>query len=146
MPKIYDESDLFWTSLGDFHLGGDGDLQDTEHDPLRSLVQEIKTRVEADQGDWENFPDLRAAIGDFVGQPNNKQTAESIKTRIIAALTQDGFVHSKDLKVMYVPINVDHLLYRISIQVAPTVRNRNSSQLIYNLLYSYSDNNVYFVR
>lgn len=146
MAKIYDDSDLFWTSRGDYYLGGNGDIQDTEHDPLRSLVQEIKTRVEADQNDWDVFPNLGAGISDFVGEPNNKQTAENIKTRIIASLIADGLVNSKDLKVMYVPVNVDHLLFRISLQVTPTVRNRNSTQLIYNLLYSYSDNNIYFVR
>lgn len=146
MPKVYDDSDLFWTSRGDLLLGGDGDIQDTEHDPLRSIVQEIKTRVEADQGDWETFPDLGAGISDFVGEPSNKQTAEKIKTRIISALLADGLINSKDLKVMYLVVNVDHLLYRISLKVAPTIRNRNSTQLIYNLLYSYSDNNISFVR
>lgn len=146
MPKVYDNNDLFWTARGDYYIAGNGDLQDTKEDPLRSLVQETRTRVEADKEDWENFPDLGAAIADFVGQPNNKETAEAIKTRIISSLTADGFVQTKDLKVRYMPVNIDHLLFRISYSVAPTVANRNSTQLIYNLVYSYSDNNVYFVR
>lgn len=146
MAQVYDNTDFFWTARGDFFLGGNGDIQDTEDDPLRSLIQEIKTRIEGNQYDWENNPEIGAGIGDFVGEPNNKQTAEAIKTRIINALTSDGFIQTKDIKVKYMPVNSDHILFRISVDVAPTVTNRSSTQILYNLVYSYSNNNVYSVR
>jgi len=145
MAQIYDNTDLFWTSRGDYLIGGDGDISDTEYDPLRSVVQEIKTRIEADQGDWKNFPSVGADIADFVGEPNNVTTAEAVKTRIISALARDGFINTNDMKVKYMPVDRDKLLVRIIIKVAPTARNANSETLTLNALYSFSDNNVYFM-
>jgi len=146
MAKNYDNTDFFWTSRGDLLIGGAGDLEDTNSDPLRSLIQEVKTRIEADQGDWRPFPNLGATISDFVGEPNNQTTADNIKVRIISALAQDGFVNTKDMEIKYMPVSIDHLLIRISFKVSPTTKNKNSTQLLYNLLYNYSDNNIYFIR
>lgn len=142
--QIYDRIDLFWTSRGDYFIS-EGDLTDTFYDPLRSVVQEIKTRIEADQGDWENFPTVGAGIRDFVGEPNNANTAEMVKTRLISSLARDGLINTKDITVKYLPISHDKLMVRISIKVAPTARNASSEVLILNLVYSYSDNNVYFM-
>lgn len=146
MARVYDKTDVVWTNRGDMCISGDGDLQDTSFDPLRSLSQEINTRIESDQGDWKSFPDIGASISDFVGEPNNKITAEAIKTRIIGALAQDGFIHTSDMKIKYMPIDRESIIFRISLKVAPTALNGNSTELVQNILYNYSDNNVYFVR
>jgi phage baseplate assembly protein W len=146
MAQIHDRTDLFWTSRGDIKIGGDADLMDTEYDPLRSFVQEIETRVAADQGDWKNFPNVGSGISDFVGEPNNAATAEAIKTRVISALARDGFIRTRDMKIKYMPVDIDKLLLRASFKVAPTARNVNTETLVRTMLYSYSDNNVYFVR
>jgi hypothetical protein len=144
MPRIYDKIDMLWTSRGDYFIS-EGDLMDTQHDPLRSLLQEMKTRVEADQGDWRVFEDVGANLRDFVGEPNDEQTAELIKTRITAAFARNGFVHTQDIKLQYMPVARDKLLVRASISVAPTARNASSEVLIRHFLYNYSDNNVYFI-
>jgi len=144
MARNYDRTDLLWTSRGDYFIA-DGDLRDTFSDPLRSLWQECRTRIEANQGDWIVYPNTGANIGDFVGEPNNKETAESIKTRITASLCADSFIHSKDLKIQYAPIARDKLMFRLSISVAPTTANGSSDTLTKTLLYNYSDNNVYFM-
>jgi hypothetical protein len=146
MAKNYDNTDLFWTSRGDFLIGGAGDLEDTDQDPLRSFIQEVKTRIEADQGDWRLSPNLGSSISDFVGEPNDQITADNIRVRIIATLSRDGFVNTKDMTIKYMPVSKDHLLIRISFRVAPTTKNKNSTQLLYNVLYNYSDNNIYFIR
>jgi len=146
MARVYDKTDALWTSRGDMVISGDGDILDTSFDPLRSLIQEVNTRIEADQGDWKNFPDVGSDISDFVGEANNKVTAEAIKTRIISALARDGFIHNADMKVKYMPIDRETIIFRLSLKVAPTASNRNSTELTQNILYNYSDNNVYFVR
>jgi hypothetical protein len=146
MAQIYDRTDLLWSSRGDLYISGDGDLMDTEHDPLRSFIQEVRTRAESDQGDWKNFPNLGANISDFVGEPNNPITAESIRTRVLGALARDGFVNTRDMKIKYMPIDRDKLLLRLSLTVAPTARNGNTQVVTYNMIYSYSENNVYSVR
>ena len=126
-------------------IDNEGDLMDTYYDPLRSLYQEIKTRVAANPGDWRVFPTVGAAIGDLVGEANNPETAQSIIVRIRSALARDGFINTGDMKVQVMPIGMDKLLLRLSVEVAPTAKNASSELLVRNLVYSYSDNNVYFV-
>ena len=145
MARNYDKNDCLWTSRGDYFISGDGDIMDTSHDPLRSLLQEIRTRCESDQGDWIVFPAVGSDLRDFVGEPNNQYTAESIKTRITAALARDSFIHTKDISIKYMPVDREKLLIRATIKVAPTAANGNSDSLTRTMLYNYSDNNVYFV-
>ena len=144
MAKVYDRTDFVWSSRGDFVFNS-GDLLDTDYDPLRSLVQEVRTRVKSDIRGWKPFPDIGANLSDYVGEPNNKSTAEAIKTRVIASLTQNSFVAIQDLKVMYAPVTEERLMIRITIAVAPTGRNGSSQSLTLNMIYSYSDNNVYYI-
>jgi len=144
MAQVYDKVDCFWSSRGDFMISGEGDILTTEFDPLRSLAQEIHTRIESDQGDWVVFPATGSNLRDFVGEANSPYIAESIKTRIHGSLTRDGFINNKDINIQYMPIDRDKLLVRLSVKVAPTALNGNSSLLVLNSIYNYSDNNVYF--
>jgi hypothetical protein len=146
MARDYDKTDLVWTSRGDLFVGSEGDLMDTEYDPLRSVVQEILTRLRADFGDWQFAPNIGAQLSDFVGEPNNKTNAENIKSRILSILSKDNLVGTRDVNIRYIPITHDRLMYRVSLKVAPTPRNGNSETLVMNFMYSYSDNNVYSVR
>lgn len=145
MPRIYDATDLAWTSRGDLVIGHDGDLYDTSTDPLRSIFQEIRTRVMSDLGDWLMYPDVGASISDFVGEPNNKIVAEAIKTRIIASLARHGLVAREDVSIRYMPVDIDQILFRVSLSVMPTARNAGSANLQINLLYNYAENNVFTV-
>lgn len=145
MPKNYDNTDLLWTTRGDIVLGHDGDIMDTFYDPLRSVVQECRTRLKGDLGDWLFHQDICAAISDYVGEPNNKVTAESIKTRIRVALSKYGLIMNEDMKIVYVPIDIDKIMFRISLSVASTARNVGSNEILIQFLYSYAENNVYIV-
>ena len=144
MPKNYDATDFLWTSRGDYYIK-DGDLMDTEEDPLRSVSTEIKTRASSDQGAWKTFPNVGSSISDFVGDPNNKATAEGIKTRIQSALTKNGFINKRDLKIRYAPVSAEKLLVRISLKVAPTAKNRYSEELRLTGLYNYKEDQVAFL-
>jgi len=142
-PQVYDKNDLAWTSRGDYVVAHNGDIMDTNTDPLRSLYQEVKTRIKSNIGDWKLNQNVGASLGDFVGEPNNKMTAESIKTRIKTSLTKDGFINSKDIKIKYMPVDVDMLMFRVSIEVAKTAKNAGSENLKINVIYNYSENNIY---
>ncbi len=143
MAQVYDDTDLLWTARGDLAISHNGDIMDTYDDPLRSFVQEIRTRLASDLGEWVQFPTVGATLSDYVGRPNNKMTAESIKTRITSSLTRDGLVNSRDLKVMYAPIAIDRILFRLSIDVAPTALNAGSDSLTIQVLYNYAENNIF---
>jgi len=145
MPQNYDRNDLAWSYRGDWLISHDGDLRDTFDDPLRSLYEEVRDVLKSEVGDWRIYPEIGAGLPDFVGEPNNKRTAEAIKTRVIAALTRNGLVASNDLKVMYAPMDIDKLLIRISITVAQTAANRGSNSLGITLGYSYAENQVFVV-
>ena len=143
MATVYDNNDLVWTSRGDYVISHNGDIMDSNNDPLRSIFQEIRTRIKSDLGDWKLNEDIGGSLSDFVGQPNNKLTAETIKTRIKACLVRHGLVNSRDLTIKYIPIDADKLMFRLSLSVAQTAKNRSSQTLGINVLYHYAENNVY---
>lgn len=145
MPKIYDKMDLYWGFDGDLLVGPEGDLYAPEDDVLRSLVQEVRTRIMGDQQDWELYPDVGAGLSDLIGQPNNKTTAESGKAKIIAALTRDGLVSAGDISIKYMPIGPYNLLYRLSIATAPTDANYQNESIDISVLFDYKDGNLHLV-
>jgi len=144
MPRTYDKVDLYWTFEGDFLVGPNGDLYDTSVDPLRSLVQEVKTRLKSEQQDWGFFPRVGAGISELIGEPNNRENAENGKAKIISALSRDGLVDASDISVKYVPVTRESILYRLSIAVASTAGNYGTEHVQINLLYNYTDNNLHF--
>lgn len=145
MAVNYDRNDLRWSYRGDYVLGHDGDLADTSTDPLRSIYQEIRDIIRSDVGSWKIHSTRGASLSDFVGEPNNKRTAEAIKTRITSALTRNGLVNTRDLRVMYAPVDIDKLMIRVSLQVAATAANNGSGTLSMTFGYNYSENNVYLI-
>lgn len=145
MPANYDRNDLRWSYRGDFLLGHDGDLADTSGDPLKSIHQEIRDIIRSDVGSWKLYPNKGAGLSDFVGEANDKRTAEAIKTRMISALTRNGLVNTRDVKVIYAPVDINKLMVRVSLQVAPTAANRGSNTLSMTFGYNYSENNVYLI-
>lgn len=145
MPKNYDKIDFYWTFDEDLLIGPDGDLYDTLDDPLLSLVQEIKTRLKADQLDWDLYPDVGAELSELIGEPNNKATAETGKAKIIAALTRDGLVDISDLSVKYMPVGPDSLLYKLDVRVTPTDENYQTQQIEIKILFDYKSGNLHLL-
>ena len=145
MPKVYDRLDVYWTDDGDLLVGPTGDLFDTEEDPLRSLVQEIKTRIMGDQEDWELYPDVGAGLSELIGEPNNKATAEAGRAKIIAALTRDGLVSSSDISIKYMPTGPYSLLHKLVIAVSPTSINFQTEFIEIKVLFDYMDGNLHLV-
>ena len=145
MPKIYDKTDLYWTFDGDLLVGPEGDLYSTEEDPLRSLIQEVKTRIMGDQEDWELYPDVGSGLSDLIGEPNNKATAESGKAKIIAALTRDGLVASSDIGIKYMPTGPYSLFYKLVIATAATDQNYQTEYVEIKVLFDYLSGNLHFI-
>lgn len=145
MPKNCDRTDFYWSWRGDFIIGPDGDIFSTENEPLRSLVQEVRTRLQSELGDWALYPDLASNLSGLVGEANNKQTAEAGKARITSVLSKYGLVDTKDITVSYIPISVDAILYRIKIRVSPTQANGYMDAITINISYNYTDNNIHFL-
>lgn len=146
MAQNYDRVDLAFSSHGDWIIGHDGGLMDTDADPLRSIVQEILSIVKSELGSWRLAPNRGASLSDFVGETNDKATAERIKTRILSSLTKNGLVNSHDLKIIYAPIDREQLMVRIGLSVMPTVKNAGSTSLGISVVYNFSENNINIVK
>jgi hypothetical protein len=115
--RDYRVLDLRWTDSGDLTIGQGKDLGDTSRHSLLSFLQEVKTRIRSELYDWKLQPHIGASLIDLIGEPNDSETAEEGKTRIIAALTKDNLVDAGLLNVVYMPTGIHHLLYRISIRL-----------------------------
>lgn len=112
--------DLYWTLDGDYEVGRDGDLRDTKFDDTRSMQQEIRTRLQSSFYDWATWPNGGANLQDLLGRPNNKLTAEEAKSRVISSLTQDGFLVAQNIKVRYLPVARDQIIFFIECRVKST--------------------------
>jgi hypothetical protein len=145
MPRNYDNIDLAWTLNGDLALGKDGDIADTSHDVLKSLRQEIRTRIRSSLEDWAMHPSIGANLDEIIGEPNNKATAETGKNRIIDSLIRDNFMTEGDVKVKYVPVDDHRILYIITVSVAPTVENDGSEELTTKFLFHIQDKGFEFI-
>lgn len=145
MAKNYDRTDLYFTRRGDYLIGPDGDLFDTEEDPLRSVVQEIRSRLQSDKGDWVLYPKLGSDISYSIGEANNKQTAEELKVKVVASLNQYNLIEVRDINVSYVPIGAHTLLLRLRIAVSATDRNNASESVNIQIIYNYTDSNIHIL-
>ena len=145
MPRNYDAVDTKWSLNGDLAIGKDGDIADTSYDVLRSLRQEVRTRVRSSLEDWELHPNLGSDLDEIIGLPNNRDTAETGKARIIESLVRDNFMSEGDIKIKYVPVDRHRLLYILTISVAPTAANDRSEELTEKFLFHLADKGFYFI-
>jgi hypothetical protein len=128
-------TDLYWTLDGDFSFSENGDLRDTTFDVFRSLWQEVRTRCRSSLKDWNLHPRLGANLDELLGNVNNRATAEEGKTRIIASLTQGGFLPRNIIRVRYLPIGRHRLLYDITVTVSDPGSGRTrmlKTQMLYD--------------
>ena len=92
MPRNYDSLDLWFTDEADLDISGDGDIRDTSSDPLRSIVQEVRTRLKSELNYWLTDPQIGANLSQFLGEPNTKELAIDIEEQIKLSLTSDGLI------------------------------------------------------
>lgn len=143
MASIYDAVDLDWSWDGDFIPGPDGDLLDTSDDHLRSLVTEIATVVKSSLQDWRDNPEIGSGIDDFIGEPNDRETARNLQIRLQASLLQ--IVKGQDLSVRIVPFHIHKVAIFIAVQALPTRANHlNSFQPVtMTFVFDYQENGLY---
>lgn len=143
MAGNYDSIDLDWSWDGDFLVDSTGDLKDTSDDLLLSVRNEISSLVKSELGDWREDSNIGATLSDFVGEPNNRETAENIQARLESQLSQVVFL--KDLSVRVTPVHIYRVLIMLSLEVLPTPENglQSGEVLSTSFLYDYLENGVY---
>jgi hypothetical protein len=110
-------TDFYWTLDADLSIGENGDIRDTSFDVFRSLFQECRTRVRSSYKDWAMHPLLGANLDELLGNINNKATAEEGKTRLFSAISQGGFLSKDLIRIRYLPIGRNRLLFDITVTV-----------------------------
>jgi hypothetical protein len=144
---LYDSVDAYWTWDGDYAIGNNGDLKDTEEDLLLSLEQEIATVVKSELLDWELDPIVGATLSDFVGEPNTRENGRLIEDRIRFKLVDVGIVAPEDLTVRVVPTGVHELLIMINVLTLATEGNRltTADSVSVNISYDTMENGLFFL-
>lgn len=140
--RPYRVNDLLWSWSGDLRIGNNGDLSVTQPHELLSFIQEVKTRLRSSLYDWKLHPQLGASLDELIGQLNNRTTAESGKACIIASLVRDGFVTRSFIGVRYMPVDVDQLLYNVTIKLPDITQDEI---LKFSLLLNISNFDVTFI-
>lgn len=145
MPSIYDDIDLRF--VNDFLLGSDGDLKDNQEDGLLSLVDQCHDIMASSLGDWELYPNRAVSIDEFLGEPNNKDTADRLHDRIRIALTSSGLVSEDDLEVRVIPVHIYRVLITLSIAAVATPLNKlaNTSAIQVSYVFDTAEQHLYFL-
>lgn len=132
-----DSCDISFTSLGDFTVGKNGDLGDTEDDVLESFRNDIRDIVKSEFGDWEKDATLGGNLSDFLGLPNTRQTAIDIQDRIKSRIVSTGLIASSDITVRVVPVHIHQIMLVITASVNSTPLNGLSpgEPVIISMLY-----------
>lgn len=97
--------DLYWSTEGDFVLGAEGDLKNTENVQSRALIQQVFKRLMSSPGDWAMAPEIGVKWERILGQPNNSATGRLLQTMINSELTRGGFLSSSEFVVTVFPLS-----------------------------------------
>lgn len=147
MASNYDNFDLAWVWNGDFSISNEGDLEDTTSDALLSIQQDIQTVVASAIRDWELNPRLGASLEDFIGEPNTRETGDSLHDRIRISLTAGALVKEQDLKIKVVPVHIHRVLIIVAVNVLPSVVNGldQTTPVVTRILFDYLEQGIYFL-
>ena len=124
--------DLLFSSEGDFSLGENGDVADTENDHMRSLIQRIITRLSSAPGDWNLAPGVGVGLSAIIGQPNTRANGLRVEEIVASGLVQGGLLASDEFSVVAFP--ADQHTVGVILKINPRfVRGQTTLTFTYDL-------------
>ena len=117
--------DLYFTTRGDFTLGEDRDIKDTENDTYRALIQIVLDRLQSNPGDWSIHPEKGAGLNSVLGMANTPQNAQEVSTRIQNALLYNALLRATEFAVDVLPISEEEMMAVV------IIRPPGSSQAVF---------------
>jgi phage baseplate assembly protein W len=105
--------DLYLNEDGDLEVGFNGDLKVVYDDDV--MVESIIFRLKTFAGDYELAPQCGASLEDFIGAPNTKELGKQIESRVMSALTHDGFLSLDQFTVRVSPLTPTSLLILVTV-------------------------------
>lgn len=79
-------------------------------------LQLIKSRIQTDNPDWYNYPNIGANLSDLIGELNTPETAERGKNLILESLTRGQTFKSEDLTIEAIPVSGTNLLFDVRLK------------------------------
>jgi len=145
MAAVYDNIDLRWVWNGDIDLAA-GDIADTSDDYLLSIRQDVHTVSASAFKDWELYEALGAGLDDFIGEPNNRDTASAIHDRLRITLVSLGIVQEEDLSIKLVPVHRHRVLIIVKLNALATPYNSLSDEqgLVISLVFDFLEHGTIF--
>lgn len=135
----YDNVDIHFNTSGDISIQS-AHVKMTDLDQIDYIKDQIRISVQSHTGEWQYDLGCGSNISDLIGEPNNKDTAELIKSRIISNLVSRGIVKQSDLEVTVIPIDIHSVLLGVTVKAQPTVNNSLvEGQFTVNFLFDFTE-------
>ena len=113
--RRFTNPDLWFTDDGDLKIDHDGDLKDTLSNENRAVIQEIKTIVSSNKGEWALSPKVGADLSDLRGETST----ESIAQKAVVKITQeilDNEILSADEFIVVPMVIEEYLIIRVIVE------------------------------
>ena len=111
----YRVTDLWFTESGDLSIDSHGDLEDTNSNYGRAIIQEVKDRLKSSQGDWKLQRSIGANLQVYLGEASTSKNLELISSRIKDALSFDRLLTAGEFQVIPLEIGKSAVIFRIII-------------------------------
>jgi len=129
--------DLYFSDDGDFSLGSNNDLEDTNKYDYRGFMQRILTRLSSKKREWAQAAHLGANLSDFVGKPNTEEIGNRIQDRIYSVLLQEDLLYGHEFTIDVVPVTK----YEVAIIMVITPP-RNEGGIVLTFSYDMRNNRL----
>lgn len=73
-------------------------------------LQLLESRMRTENPDWYLYQEVGASLSDFIGLPNNPDTAKTIEDRVLHTLTRQDSFSEEELTVSVAPISASEVL------------------------------------
>lgn len=111
------------------------------------MIQELQTICNSEVNDWQENPNYAATLDDFVGEPNNRATAQSLSDRIKTSLIANNVIRADDISIKTMPVDRFKSIIILTVKAASTANNSIPSNGLATVtfLYDYLEQGISFV-
>lgn len=134
--RQYSPIDLYFTESGDYFLGTNGDIADTQNELYRGFIQKVHTIMSSTVGDWKLEP-IGANLTSFLGKPNSPDLARRVQDSIYTEIYKHELARPAEVKVEVLPISESSIA--IAVFFNPP---GNSGRLTLTYTYDTRDNKI----
>lgn len=108
------------------------------HVSHNSEKQVIINRLRTESDEWYHHPEIGPSLSQLKGEPNTRETGQLGADLIVECLTKDGFLKKEDVKVRATPLDLQTILFYITItRPYTTIKLAMGYELTHGILTEY---------